>query len=1066
LTTASVLIAFKHQDKCLTSGADVTQSYHLRTIEDLKPGDHLCFLYTTADEHEALLAPFLHQGLKRKEKVLYIADTHTEEAILGYLKDEGIDVEAYLKSGQLGIVKSTDVYLNNGAFYPDSIIALFKAETERALNEGYRALRATGEMTWALGKQAGEEWLIEYESWINEFIPISKCLLLCQYDRQRFTPGALLNVLATHPVAIVGTEIYDNLYYIPPEELLGPDREAATLNHWIENLYSRKRTEEELQKSHDETAAFHGSARELLAKEEFKDAAKEIFDSCKKLIGAAGGFVSILSPDEKLFDLLYLDLGGRSCTVDPSLPVAIRGLRGEATRTGKVIYENNFSNSRWQKLLPKGHVKIENALFAPMVIKGKTMGLLGFANKPGGFNEEDAQRASVFGRIAAVGLQKSIIFEELRHSSEFSRIILDSMNEAVSIIDPADFRIIDVNNAFLKEFGMKRKDVIGKTCYEVTHHLSEPCKPPYDNCPLVETMRTGKHATAEHVHFDKDRTRIYVEVSTAPILDKEGNVAQIIHVERNVTKRKLEDEELKKSRSKLAQRVEESTMELKQEVSERKRTGAELKKLVSTLNTLVQYLPDGVVLLDAEHRIALANPIAEKHLRDIAAVGLGDKLTQIGGRLIEEYSVSPPVVSGYDIRSKDQIFEIAGRPVMTDNKIEGMVFVINDVTEQRAHGKRIQSQERLAAVGQLAAGIAHDFNNILTVIIGYAEMLEDKELPADIRQHISAIHHGGQRAADLIHQILDFSRKTVSEFQVIDLMLFIKEHLKFIVRTIPENVSISFDSKPGRYSVMADLTKMQQVLTNLAVNARDSMTEGGMMWITLSRLNLGPEDRPPFPGITSGDWTVLTVADSGHGIPEEALPHIFEPFYTTKDMGMGTGLGLSQVYGIVRQHGGYVDVRTEPGKGSAFVVYLPSAKKDIGVTEVEETDIPRGRGETILVAEDSSSVLEFIKNILDNLGYKCMTAENGKEALKIFEEHPDEIGLVITDMVMPEMAGLELSKALKERDPKIKIIALSGYAIAEKRDLNEAGIIELIKKPFPMQVLAQAVKRALEGNGG
>jgi PAS domain S-box-containing protein len=1054
------------QEKCLSSGADMAEAYHLRTVEDLKPGDHLCCLYRTEDEHRALLAPFLCQGLERKEKVLYATDTHTEEAILGYLKDEGIDVDAYLKSGQLGIVKSIDVYLKDGAFNPDAMIALIEAATEQALKEGYKALRATGEMTWVLGRQPGSERLIEHESRINKLMPKCKCLLLCQYDMRRFDPGVLLDVLATHPVAMVGEEIYDNQYYMPPGEFMGPEREAATLSRWLKNLAGRKHAEEEIKKHIAEAAAINSSAHELLIKEEFKDAAKEIFDSCKNLIGAIGGFIGILSPDGKSYEFLYLDPGGLSCTVDPSLPVTIRGLSEEASRTGKVTYENEFSGSRWEKLLPEGHVRLENMLFAPMVIEGKSMGLLGFANKPGGFNEEDVQIASLFGKISAVGLHKSSILENLRRSSEFSGVILDSMNEAVSIIDPNDFTLLDVNNAFLKEFGIKKEEVIGKTCYEVTHHLSEPCKPPHDICPLVETLRTGNYAEVEHVHYDKHNQRIYVEVSTAPMLDKEGNITQIIHIDRDVTKRKLADEKLKKSREELEKRVEERTAELKQEVSDRKKAGVELNKLVSTLNALVQHMPEGVVLLDAEHRIALANPIAEKNLKDIADASVGDTLTHINERLIEEYFVSPPMVVGHDIRVDYRIFEVAGRPVMTNDSIEGMVFVLNDVTEQRAQGESIQSQERLAAVGQLAAGIAHDFNNILTIIMGYAEMLWDTDLPSEIKRQIGAIHEGGERATELIGQIMDFSRKTVSELQVIDMMPFVKECMKFIGRTIPENISISFDSKPGIYPVMADLTKMQQVLTNLAVNARDAMPDGGMMWFTLSHLHLGPKDRPPFPGITSGDWTVLTVADTGSGIPEKAIPHIFEPFYTTKEMGKGTGLGLSQVYGIVRQHNGHIDVQTDPGKGSAFIVYLPSAKKEIEAPEKEEAEIPRGRGETILVAEDSNTVLDFMKNILGNLGYKCMTAPNGKEALKIFEEHRDEIGLVITDMVMPEMAGLELSRALKQRKPMIKIIALSGYAIAERKELIEAGILELIKKPFQLQTLAKAVKRALQGNGG
>jgi len=221
-------------------------AHFLRTVKDLQPGDHLCCLYETEGEHRAVLTPFMRQGLERGEKVLYIVDAHSAEVVTGYLRENGLDVEHYLASGQLGILSADDVYMQGGVFDPDAMIALLRSETQRAIDEGYQALRATGEMSWALKGLPGSKRLVEYETKLNEFFPGSRCLAICQYDRRRFEPAVLLDVLATHPICVVGTELYDNFYYIRPAGLLGPDVSSKTLRHWLDNLDECKRAEEAL----------------------------------------------------------------------------------------------------------------------------------------------------------------------------------------------------------------------------------------------------------------------------------------------------------------------------------------------------------------------------------------------------------------------------------------------------------------------------------------------------------------------------------------------------------------------------------------------------------------------------------------------------------------------------------------------------------------------------------------------------------------------------------------------------------------------------------------------------
>jgi len=242
----------------------MTRNHDLRRIADLEPGDHVCCLYEDEREHRAVVAPFLHQGLERGEKVLYIVDAHTAEAVLGYLRDDGLDVEPHLARGQLTIRTSQEAYLQQGVFDPDGMIALLRAETERALAEGYSALRVTGEMSWALRGLAGSERLIEYEAKLNEFFPCSDCVAMCQYDQRAFGPALLLDALYTHPIAAVGTEVYDNVCYVPPAEFLVRGSAAAQLRHLVAQLGERKRAEQALRESQAELSAIYDNAPPLM----------------------------------------------------------------------------------------------------------------------------------------------------------------------------------------------------------------------------------------------------------------------------------------------------------------------------------------------------------------------------------------------------------------------------------------------------------------------------------------------------------------------------------------------------------------------------------------------------------------------------------------------------------------------------------------------------------------------------------------------------------------------------------------------------------------------------------
>ncbi|NOY64290.1 MAG: response regulator [Nitrospirae bacterium] len=364
------------------------------------------------------------------------------------------------------------------------------------------------------------------------------------------------------------------------------------------------------------------------------------------------------------------------------------------------------------------------------------------------------------------------------------------------------------------------------------------------------------------------------------------------------------------------------------------------------------------------------------------------------------------------------------------------------------------------AVGQLAAGIAHDFNNILTGIIGYAEMLmAEEELPYYIKKRIDMILQSGLRAANMVKQILDFSRKSVSEEAVFDLTSFLKEFLRFAQRVIPENIRIDFSTELEQCRIKADPAKIQQVFTNLVVNAKDAMPDGGNIHITLRKEYI---ENPSFAEMAPGDWIVIEFTDRGCGIPSDILPHIFEPFFTTKPVGHGTGLGLPQVYGIIRQHGGFIDVRSMVGCGTTFTIFLPFTAEDITATKEKPLSCPQGRGEMILIVEDNEEVRSFLVTFLTELQYRTISVSNGLEALDVYKQKKSEISLILTDLVMPEMSGLEFCKKIKQLHPDAKIIAISGYPLmSDDQKYMLECFDRIVNKPFEIKDMAVVISELL-----
>ncbi len=428
--------------------------------------------------------------------------------------------------------------------------------------------------------------------------------------------------------------------------------------------------------------------------------------------------------------------------------------------------------------------------------------------------------------------------------------------------------------------------------------------------------------------------------------------------------------------------------------------------------------------------------------------------------------LSDQMLSTINIRSSGEIF-----PVEISVKLQKwgdqdvMLVVVRDITEAQQAQKRALLQDRLAAVGQLAAGIAHDFNNILGTIMLYSELLlNDQSISSKGKERIDTIFKQAKRGSTLTTQVLDFSRRSIMEKHPFDLVPFFTDLEKLLSRTLPENVKINMDfNGESGYFINADPTRMQQVIMNLALNARDAMPKGGELCFTLDELDV-QDGLPPYPGMQAGSWVRIRVSDTGLGIDPEVMLHIFEPFFTTKPQGKGTGLGLSQVYGIVKQHSGFIDAESTPGKGTTFMIYLPAIDEQVTTDDTTgEIQTQMGRGETILVVEDDDATRNAIGEILESQGYTIFFAKDGAVALSELEARGGAVELIISDLVMPNMGGRDLYDEVSDRYPNIKMVLITGYPLGgHTRELLDRQRVTWIQKPLTSETLAQTVQFMLK----
>jgi PAS domain S-box-containing protein len=539
------------------------------------------------------------------------------------------------------------------------------------------------------------------------------------------------------------------------------------------------------------------------------------------------------------------------------------------------------------------------------------------------------------------------------------------------------------------------------------------------------------------------------------------------------------DGALSKARDDLEQRVRERTAELQRQITERLQAEVELRLSERRFHQLFQSSPVAVCLSTIEEgRYLEVNEQFSRTFGYSRAELLGRTSVELGlwEDLQQRQSLVREILQGRPVRNQEMRFRTqSGKLLQTLIYVElfewsqgpCLLFCLHDLTERQHLEIQLRQAQKMEAVGQLAAGVAHDFNNILTVIQGNASLEMDNEcLPPSTREALRQVIQAAGRCAALTRQLLTFSRKQVMQPRLLDMNEVVTNLIKMLMRALRENIHMCSRLEGNLPAIMADVGMIEQVLTNLAVNARDAMPEGGDLVVETKALTIQADYAQQQPQARPGRYVRLRVSDTGTGMTPAVKARIFEPFFTTKEVGKGTGLGLATVFGIVEQHRGWIEVESEPGRGTTFDLFWPATEGLVTAPEEARAavvTVKSGQG-TILVVEDEPGVRSVVRHILNLHGYTVIEAVNGKAALRLWEERQGRIDLLLTDMVMPEgVSGRQLARQLREQEPKLAVVYMSGYSVdINHKEMQLQEGVDFLSKPFKPVDLVKVVARALK----
>ncbi|MFC1840327.1 PAS domain S-box protein [Thermodesulfobacteriota bacterium] len=680
-------------------------------------------------------------------------------------------------------------------------------------------------------------------------------------------------------------------------------------------------------------------------------------------------------------------------------------------------------------------------------------------------------------------VERKLAEEEPAESERKFRELAENLSELVYRADPKTLMATYINKAVESFYGYTvNKWLEDPSLWESSIHPDDKEKVLAE---LSETQHMMENKIIEYRIIKKDNTIRWVEDHVSWEKDQTGTVVSMNGVMYDTTHRKQAEIEIRKAYDELEQKVEERTLELtkaneelKREIGERKRGEEALRESEETFKAIFNNAGVGIILSDKDMNLIMVNDRFSQMLAmskdellksSIKEFTPPENINSIQKRLksffqkeIDSYRIERNL-----IRNDGSIIwvDLSVSPILdADGNIVGSIGVNVDITERKNLEEQLRQTQKMEGIGTLAGGIAHDFNNILSPILMHSEMImEDLPSGDPLKHDVKEIYKAGKRARDLIQPILTFARKRLEERIVLKSSHIVKEVVKFLRSTIPTTIDIQFDKKAEHDTVLADPTQLNQIVMNLCTNAAHAMREkGGLLEVILDNEDISVDKAKRFIHLKPGQYIKLSVKDNGTGIAPDIRDKIFEPYFTTKGVGEGTGFGLATVYSIVRNYGGDIIVESEVGKGSTFNVYLPLEKTEAQDLKEDSIEIPKGN-EHILFVDDEESIVNIMQKSLEKLGYKVTGRTSSVEALEAFRNNPNKFDLVITDMTMPNMTGEDLAKELMNIEPDIPIILCTGFSekINEEK-AKEIGISSFVMKPIIVSEIATTIRNVLD----